>query len=124
MKKFKKMISHLFEESFDIVLDIANTILLTYLLSLKYVLDIFKVPALSEREWILLFIFLVISSYCGEITRESSSKIIRVALQLVGIFFLLQIVMKFYTPMGSAEPIGVAIFLQTLFSGFVGIRKK
>lgn len=124
MKKIKKMISQAIGESFDIALDIFSAVLLTYLLSLKYVIDIFKVPALSEREWMILFFFLVISSYFGEMTRDSGSKILRAAIQLVGVFFLLHIVIKFYVPIGSPEPIGAAIFLQTLFSGFVGIRKK
>lgn len=106
----------------DIILDICLGGILVYLCKCTNIHDFLNEAAPEKLEIALLLTFLLASSAMGEACERKN--IIIYAFALLGAFFLLTIIFNFFTPMSSTKLIGVCILLQTLFAGFVGIRKK
>lgn len=93
-----------------------------YLCKCTNIHEFFNEASPTQFEIALLITILLASSAMGEACERKN--IIIYAFALLGVFFLLTIVFGVFTPMSSTKLIGVCIFLQTLFAGFVGIRKK
>ena len=106
---------------FDILLDTWGGGILLYLCNCTSIYEFFNEASPGKLEIALLLTFLLASSAMGEACERKN--IIIYAFALLGAFFLLTIIFNFFTPMSSTKLIGVCILLQTLFAGFVGVRK-